>query len=1750
MPNSKQNFLAGVNLDANQLRIPTSENKCYSPFILNMTRNVQQNPTSSVQAGSNEGVYTPLEGNSILTYPFNLPGGTNYCVGFYNSEQTNEGYVWIWNTPSAPHTLPQHSILQISGVDGTVTYVYGGALPCFSGDNPDPTQFICEGRATLVLRNYIDPVTGKETNFKFLIFTTGIGEPLCIEVNSSIATNSFSPSYSSGIFAGAGTDPTSLYDPLTLISLGVDTPIRAADNTVSAHVSPIVITQLANTGLQLQKQNLLIRVGWQFRVKFIDVYGRESIHGIMSDVFISIVGGGCISESNSMPRCLQLQFDGGCPLVDYIQIEYRKTIGNATLGCQWTDWLTAETITKRKHQAGVEWYDREAGTYLNATTNVITYTFCGDKGSIPNDVTETDLVQPGLPRTSNTVSFLNTKVALGNNVRNFDNLPNNITELISFSADIPGLATCNPPPLCTVTVYANVYTPRDGVDEGRPVWKVPAGTLGISSPVTGWGAAHGSGGACDNVNMFTTHQFFADNDNPGFIAYISGQSGVAYSCVMEQGYLNVVPGVTYGTWTPQRPQDSFETTPGNTYTSVLMHRAVFTIPAGKYIARIASHHVKINDSNIQQTSTQVAGRVTVADCTSTHQPPPIPPATPVGRYKYCQDTAKEWEIDCSDGLSKNYNQPTDKVLIILDMSDIGGSSADGYLYEELTGVPIEMAPVYVASTDYIGAATKAYGSFYTDHNGYYFMASPDSAASSTPGSMAILIGLDYCDGNGGQVIWSTGNNDVCIKHGNGEGVSPGTCSAIGYWFNKIYAAGALYNPTTPINYTSIPFPSSGRRIIYANVTQCDNVSPVPGVPVVMTKGGTGITDFAGTATVIAHNRYRYTELTSVVPSCPYSPGTSFPFGGHLPCYVLAYMATYWSVGYPYPQPILADYIPDYSQTPGAADDLIIYSQKPGCNWFECGDCNVYAIDDESVPYVPCTTIARTTTLPSVALQGFGIDIKGVQSGGRYPVGFVLEDTLGRVSAVQTAQGESGYVNIPNLNDKLTLSPLTFYQKFELCQIRYSISSSFAAPGFKRLTLCVAPNTVFSDYMSWAADWVQFVDASGMDNTVNPTSVRIYISSLNEYSKHANYTNNNGWVFQANNNSNNSSTQNEGAPVVGDIIQFIMNGNGGWMNAGTNCAVTSSVAGSFFTVDFIPQIATLTNGALFRVIRPITNQNNTIYYEQAITIDLNPDGTVPADKRAGVIPYFDSYMLARAIPVPVLGSYNAGNPSATPPIAPSVGSQPGGISPGGTPLLPLAYSDSGNSSTNPVTYSTTNPNVNHVIIQTAVDVITAFPFLFESPSPSDFWGSHLANRGRQMSINPYAKQTRTGTEICTSAAVGDRGLLNGMSWFDLSNIQIFDRNTWGNIQLMLPEVSELLVICERDHFITRFNSTQLQVDSQGQVSGQNPYGMFQAPTRRQGANYGVASDMVNTVRKWRGIVRWIDSSGVMVRCDYNNSVGELNTGFSGWLRQMVAGVKELNFDIPDNGLTYWVAGIDPKTSTYALTIFNATNPSSGYINNNIYVTSLQSQINQTILVNHIDGSLEGFASFTPEYYGTMPLYYSQAQFMSFVAGQAWNHHDITIPAPFASFYSTQCSVAIAIVVNAQPEKVKSYMAVEIYCNPVLSTTSGGDFIALFFADTGQIITEHVTAGSHQVSRLSPSQWRIANGFQCAAILMDENTPYDPNLPVATGANKLFDGNPLIGRWLQATFQNQTQWQGDYFELSAINVIYGLVEKSAD
>lgn len=653
---SKKTIVNGIDLDGDEARIAEDKAK----FIKGLTMLGGKNPDSPDGEGNNTGVWIPYSGSELVGHP-QLPIGDNYCIGTYYSKETNELYCFVYNSRT------NHSIYRING-DGTTQIVYKGYCLNFQYD---PQYYISEGRCVLRKQLYFD-TNGIQQERKLLIFTDYYNDQRFISVEDSIATDSFNPDNFPYFNAEAYA-----CNPCYLINLGVPTPMRC-----------IGIDTIVRTDEEKSKQNLTVNNGWQIRIKQVDIFGRQSEHGIISNRYFTIIGGNCVQANNNLPRCYMLTIDAGCPLVDKIQIEFRKS--NAE------QWFKYDVINKYNDCDNVPWYERSINSNYNydPVNNTFGYTFCGDKECEPIDEAETSRLFNPLSLKSSGLMAINRGIGLSNNVRGFE--PLDCIELNKINYTVtPPTAACDTNELRTITVYAAILQQLDVVVS--TIWEKD-----IDNATIFWGV----GQSADNPQKWG--QYFVPG-NFGFIGYLAGTQ---YSVMSRQVMINRLTGQTRYIGILKNPATSNRgpfSSPGDT--EIPMQEFTFKVPPGQYSLRIASPLVTLQQS-YQATSTNVYG------------------ISEIGSPAFQRTQDKEIVINCCAG-DVVFNQSNDPCIMIYDCSF--GPYTSGQLYEDgNANIPLE----YTEVDDETGGASIF--TPFTDHNGFFF-------GVGTGATIQLKMRINSCD---------------------------------------------------------------------------------------------------------------------------------------------------------------------------------------------------------------------------------------------------------------------------------------------------------------------------------------------------------------------------------------------------------------------------------------------------------------------------------------------------------------------------------------------------------------------------------------------------------------------------------------------------------------------------------------------------------------------------------------------------------------------------------------------------------------------------------------------------------------------------------------------------------------------------------------------------------------------------------------------------------------------------------------------
>jgi hypothetical protein len=660
----------GIDLDSAELYIEEAK----AVLLKNITYAVNDNERVSLDEGANKFVFTPLEANSKYC-SMSLPAGNNYVIGFFYSKEIKKAFVFVWNSGA------NHLIYQLDATNGQCQKIAQTA--CFNFQL-DPRHFIAEGRCYAFVTTYFNKSSQTYQTRTQLIFTDNYidNDVRSLFVEDCIATSFFDPS----LFEFFNINDTDCYR-CNLINLGLPEPVGC-----------IQITPISRDTTDLDEMNLVNRVlnnPWRFRIKYVDVWGRESEWGDVSEMYIPQVGSNCAASTNA--RCLKLKFNAGCPTIRQIIVAFSNWTGNVRGFSTESDWYRCAIITKYNECENVEWWEQTIndGITYNSVDNTIEYTFCADGEKVAIDVDETNRLNNPLPLRSSSVFPVGKSVALARNTRDFE--PMNCDELdkITFPVTPPADNSVCKPDARELTMYAVIWNPFE--DQAVPIRKKDDNLVfGVPD--------------CGNNNPVVYKQVFP-KDQKGFIGCLRGTK---HWVISIQCRYDKITGLVEEVGVPYSNNNDF------TGRYVPVQKFVFkNVVPGRYVFQISSHQASPTD-DFQKLSTYTRGRTSILN---------------VGQLVNSQ---KEIVINSCGGDVTELSSP----LMIYDLTRIGKGCAvvdatsvnNGYLYEdEKEGRPIELARV--------DPDEDGFDSGTTDHNGFFF------SASRKRGLQTSLFGYKNCVAN-------------------------------------------------------------------------------------------------------------------------------------------------------------------------------------------------------------------------------------------------------------------------------------------------------------------------------------------------------------------------------------------------------------------------------------------------------------------------------------------------------------------------------------------------------------------------------------------------------------------------------------------------------------------------------------------------------------------------------------------------------------------------------------------------------------------------------------------------------------------------------------------------------------------------------------------------------------------------------------------------------------------------------------------
>lgn len=678
---------SGMDLSIDESYIPESMARFIKGWYLFINNNQTTENDGGVENGSNAYVFTPNQSNEIFANQ-SMANGVNKCIGGGYVVETNKYYSCIYNSNG------KHSIWQLDGINRSVKKVIETSCLDFKYD---AKHFITQTRFTYATYDYFDKNSNSQKTKTWIFITDDNSRTKQINVEDAIATNGFTHS-----FFGSG----DCCDICTMITLGSPAkPIGCID------ITPVARPDTAEEKL---KQNVLNYRTWQFRLKSIDVWGRESIHGVISNQFYNLPSTSCTQDESKYPRLIDLTFDAGCKWISSLQLEYRNCgVGNAEE--LQSDWRAYEVIHKYSdcniqgdyeedfwkrviHSKYYQQISEQNHIIYNQITNKFTVRFSGDKEVklIPNS--ETNINQNYIPNKSNSLFKLGNKIGLANNERGFNPLLCAQKDAIKFMPLDESNSNCNPLVYRKVTIWGYIYSPLDAkVTNIRRIQK----NTSSQKDTIAYGVVGDDNGDATSVakrNPYFYEQYFEGTDN--FIMYVVGHKGV-YAI-----------GKQYDISDPNNPIE-VGVLDNRTDSTNIIQKWEFLLPSGKYVFALSQPSVGLKiDSNgdelYRNTSANFIG------------------LSPIGNIGAISNEQYEIFVDCTNG---DFDSRLDwqKVAIIYDLTRQVNNNTlanhanaiSSYFVENqfiTNPIGVEMATIGVTSN----SASNPHFSKKTDRNGHYF----------------------------------------------------------------------------------------------------------------------------------------------------------------------------------------------------------------------------------------------------------------------------------------------------------------------------------------------------------------------------------------------------------------------------------------------------------------------------------------------------------------------------------------------------------------------------------------------------------------------------------------------------------------------------------------------------------------------------------------------------------------------------------------------------------------------------------------------------------------------------------------------------------------------------------------------------------------------------------------------------------------------------------------------------------------------
>lgn len=404
-----------------------------------------------------------------------------------------------------------------------------------------------------------------------------------------------------------------------------------------------------------------------------------------------------------------------------------------------------------------------------------------------------------------------------------------------------------------------------------------------------------------------------------------------------------------------------------------------------------------------------------------------------------------------------------------------------------------------------------------------------------------------------------------------------------------------------------------------------------------------------------------------------------------------------------------------------------------------------------------------------------------------------------------------------------------------------------------------------------------------------------------------------------------------------------------------------------------------------------------------------------------------------------------------------------------------------------------------------------PHPYEHHSPSDFWGSHCASLGRVNVKNPYEKEIWRSNEVAYSNGINyDNGFINGLSTFVTGNSKNFEDQSRGDIIALKAAIDEMIAVCEFSFFVFGIADNIVRVKNDGTLTTAGSDYLGKA-NQNKAASYGAQYEYTRTILFFNGLVFWIDAKErTPILSDWSNAI-PVNTNLMGYFNDKLSYIEKWN---RENANQFQVhCGIDRINNNIYVTFVKRESESVFLISRwHINNTTTYSKLkNETLVYDFKSKAWVCSVSFTPECYGHL-----SELFYSFVNGDSFVHNSKDTTT-YNEFYGIQCLRAIGLPFNAYDSVIKVFTSVAVEC-----------------VNHGWRIDPITTDTKNQLTYIPLEQMEKKEDVFYAVIPMDLNSPF-PN-----GLMALADGDVCRGHYISLVLVGDPAFDAVYAEVFKIFV----------